>query len=64
MKLPIVSRKKYESALEQIEYWRERGEYVLTIPVLEIDGIGQIKIYGSKKQIDMIQKRLKVSYEK
>jgi len=58
MKLPFVSRKKYESALEQIGYWRERGEYVLTIPTMEIDGIGEVKIYGKKEQIDMIKKRL------
>lgn len=65
MKLPLVRRSKYEDTLKQVGYWQERSKFVLTIPYLKIDGIGDIQIYcDDKEQADLIKAKLSAKQTK
>lgn len=58
MKFPFVKRSRLEDAQGQVEYWRERSKFQLTIPVMTIDGIGEVQIHGDPEQIEKIKARL------
>lgn len=60
MKLPLVSRKKYEDMVWLKDYWKEQIGYTLEVPYMSIDGIGRIRVFcEDKAQADKIIARLK-----
>ena len=59
MKLPFVSRKRYEEQQATINYWRIRSKFTLQIPYLDGDGIGMVQVYcKNEEQADLIRKKL------
>lgn len=58
MKLPFVSRKKYEASLEYCESLREEltERSSLTIPMISMRGIGVVKLIGTPDSIKLFQK--------
>ena len=61
IKLPFVSRKKYEAKVEAVNYWQTRAKFILNIPYMTLGGdIGTVQVYcEDQDQAEEIMGRLK-----
>lgn len=64
MKLPFVSRKKYEDMVWLKDYWHKQAKFTINIPYMSIDGIREVQIYcEDEAEAKKIMARLKCECE-
>lgn len=57
-KYKLVKKSEIENLEYLYKHYKERSKFLLYIPYMEIDGIGEIQIYGDEDQIKKIMEKL------